>query len=415
MLSSFGFAITLVGNTLDPAVFGHKVLQLAPDQPNTLLGMSTFVASLLAFVMGPIVGALSDRTQKKRGTRQPYFLLGVPILLAALFLIATANSIPYFVLGVLLFRFGDNLIFSPFQALYTDYVPASQKGMAAGIKSLLDILALLIGRFAAGELISRAPEIGNMAVLLAISVPALGLLLALAITYFSTRNLDANIELVERSSSIGLDLRAMFKINWKKEKAFRWWFINRGLFWAGFTILGTFLLFYIIDVIGLAEADAQRYLARLSLVLGGSILLVSIPAGKLADRIGRKPMVIWACALTAVGSVLIVFLRDLTALSIAGAFIGFGAGIYISANFALLTEIVPRNEAGRYLGISNIASAGGGALARLLGGLIIDPLNALTNTQDAGYLSLYSFGAVLFILSIGAARQLPDSKTLAKN
>ena len=76
-LSAFGFAITLVSNTLDPAVFGHKVLQLAPDQPNTLLGISTFVASLLAFIMGPIVGALSDQAQKSRGSRMLHFLLGV--------------------------------------------------------------------------------------------------------------------------------------------------------------------------------------------------------------------------------------------------------------------------------------------------------------------------------------------------
>ena len=399
-----------MGNTLDPAVFGHKVLQLAPDQPSTLLGISTFAASLLAFVMGPIVGSLSDASQVKRGSRMVYFILGVPILIAALFLIAIADSIPLFVLGVLLFRFGDNLIFSPFQALFTDYVPASQKGLAAGIKSLIDILALLIGRFAAGEILSRAPELGDKAVLLAISVPSVGLLIALAISYFSTRNLDAKIENKPALNPTRRnDIAEMFKINWKKEEAFKWWFVNRALFWAGFTILGTFLLFYIIDVIGLIEADAQGYLARLSLVLGGSILLISVPAGKLADRIGRKPMVIWACVLTAIGSLLILLLRDLTALSIAGAFIGIGAGIFISANFALLTEIVPRDEAGRYLGISNIASAGGGAIARLMGGLIIDPLNTLTNTQFAGYLTLYSIGALLFVLSIWAAKKLPDS------
>lgn len=398
-----------MGNTLDPAVFGHKVLQLAPDQPSTLLGISTFAASLLAFVMGPIVGSLSDASQRKRGNRLVHFLLGVPILIGALFLIAIASSIPLFVLGILLFRFGDNLLFSPFQALFTDYVPASQKGIAAGIKSLMDILALLIGRFAAGEILSRAPELGDRAVLLAVALPSIGLVIALAISHFSTRKLDAKIkDIPEKASSSKEKLAEMFKIDWKKEQAFTWWFVNRALFWAGFTIVGTFLLFYIIDVIGLVEAEAQGYLARLSLVLGGSILLISLPAGKLADRIGRKPLVIWACVLTAIGSVLILLLRDLTALSIAGAFIGMGAGIFISANFALLTEIVPRAEAGRYLGISNIASAGGGAIARLLGGLIIDPLNAITHTQYAGYLSLYSLGALLFILSIWAAYKLPD-------
>lgn len=35
-----------------------------------------------------------------------------------------------------------------------------------------------------------------------------------------------------------------------------------------------FLLLFVIDVVGLVEADAQRYLSRLFLVLGGAILLI---------------------------------------------------------------------------------------------------------------------------------------------
>lgn len=407
-LSTFSFAITLVANTLDPAVFGHKVLQLAPQNYNTLLGFSTFAASMLGVILGPLAGAWSDRTNSRLGPRMPFFMAGVPVLIVALFTIALAPTITIFVLGVLLFRVGDNFVFPPWQALFPDHVPASQRGVGAGVKSFLDITAVLVGRFVSGQLLSLAPSIGERATLLAVTVPMIGLLAALFLTRRVLRKLPTtsanNNEAPSRPS-----LRAIFQIDWRNNPAFTWWFINRSFFWISFTILGTFLLFFIIDVVGLSEADAQSYLARFSLVLGGSILLIAVPSGRWADRWGRKPLVLLACILTTIGTVLIVLLRDLNAVTYAGAIIGMGSGIFISADFALLTDIVPNDQAGRYLGISGIASAGGGALARLLGGVLIDPINRASGSSSTGYLVLFSLAAIFFFLSVLAALRLPNS------
>lgn len=404
-LSSFAFATTLVGNTLDPAVFGHKVLQLAPESPNTLLGFSTFAASVLGVILGPIAGAWSDRSHSRLGPRMPFFLVGVPVFIVSLLTIALAPSVSIFVLGVLLFRVGDNLVFPPWQALFPDHVSASQRGVAAGVKSFLDIAAVLIGRFASGELLALFPIIGESATLLAVGVPIVGLLAALFFTRRVLRELPTR---TREAASPRTSLRAIFQIDWRQNNAFTWWFVNRIFFWTAFTTLGTFLLFFIIDVIGMVEADAQRFLARFSLVLGGSVLLIALPSGRMADRWGRKPLVLLACALTTLGTILIVLFRDMNALTYAGALIGFGSGIFISADFALLTDIVPDNEAGRYLGIAGIATAGGGAIARLLGGSLIDPINKSTGSSSAGYIVLYSLAAILFFFSLLAALRLPN-------
>ena len=407
-LSALSFAITLVANTLDPAVFGHKVLQLAPQSPNTLLGFSTFAASMLGVVLGPVIGEWSDRSNSRLGPRMPFFLAGVPVLIVALFTIALAPTIAIFVLGVLLFRVGDNLVIPPWQALFPDHVPASQRGVGAGVKSFLDIAAVLVGRSVSGELLALTPSIGERATLLAVTVPSIGLLTAL---FFTRRVLH---KLPNRSTSSNdvlsrPSLSAIFQIDWRNNSAFTWWFINRTFFWTSFTILGTFLLFFVIDVVGLAEAEAQRYLARFALLLGGSILLIALPSGQWADHWGRKPLVLVACILTTIGTIFIVLLRDLNAVTFAGAIIGLGSGIFISADFALLTDIVPNDEAGRYIGISGIASAGGGAIARLLGGAFIDPINRASGSSSTGYIVLFSLAAILFFLSVLAARRLPNS------
>jgi hypothetical protein len=51
-------------------------------------------------------------------------------------------------------------------------------------------------------------------------------------------------------------------------------------------------------------------------------------------------------------------------------------GIFVSVNWALATDLIPQEEAGKYLGLSNLATAGSAAVARLTGPMI-DGLNAL--------------------------------------
>jgi MFS family permease len=401
-LSSFGFALTLFANTLDPALYGYKVLQLAPQNPNTLLGFTTAAGSLLVLVMGPVIGLLSDRTRSPLGRRLPYLLAGAPIMAAGIFAVGLAPAAWAFVAGVLLWRLGDNLIFTPWEALYPDLVPAKQRGLASGIKSLVDILAVLVGRLAAGELMARQPEFGAPAVYATMAVPVAGLLLAVALTMLMLRGLP-----VEQGKPVREPLlksyRDSFRLNWRKEKIFTAWLANRFLFWMGFIILSQFLFLFVVDVVGLAEADAQRYLARLSIVLGGAILAVAVPAGRLADRWGRRPLVVSACLMAAAGTVLVLLLRDLNWLTAAAGLVGMGAGIYLSANFAQLTDIVPRAETGRFIGLANIAGSAGGALARLLGGLLIDPLNRLGAGGVLGYVGMYALAAVLFIAAAWVA------------
>jgi MFS family permease len=97
-----------------------------------------------------------------------------------------------------------------------------------------------------------------------------------------------------------------------------------------------------------------------------------------------------------------------------GGLFGVGSGIFISSSFALVTDIVPSTEAGRYLGIANIANGGGAAIAHLLECAVIDPLNKFSGSSTTGYLTLFSIAALLFIISMLAALRLPSWKEASK-
>lgn len=405
VIVSLGFAITVLVNTLEPAVLGHRVLELVPQRANTAMGLTTFAGLLVATLTQPIIGYLSDRTRSRWGRRLPYLLAGTLLVLVALGALATASSFALVFAAVLLLQLGSNTVQGPWQALIPDLVPQAQRGQAAGLKAVLDIVGLMVGRQAAGQLIARAPEWGRTATLAAVAVPAAVFLVALLLTGVTLRETSTGPR--ARGSGMRAALAESFRVDWRRYPAFGWWFLHRLIYWGAFILLNTFLLFYLIDVVALEQAAAQRFLARLFTVLGGAIALVTLPSGWVVDRIGRKPLVLASSAVAGSGALVLLFARSLPWLTVAAAIIGVGIGMFMTASWALVTDIVPRQQAARYLGIANMAAAGGSGIARLAGGALIDPLNRLLPLHGGGYLVAFGLAAAAFWLSALAAWRLP--------
>ncbi len=409
-ITIFSFALTLVSNTLEPAVLGHKVLEQVPDQRNTALGFTTFAGLIVAILAQPIVGVFSDRTQSRLGRRLPYFVVGTLMVIACLYLIALAPVFGLVVLGILLIQVASNTVQGPWQALIPDLVPEAQRGQASGLKAMLDILAFVVGRQVAGQLVGRYPQWGGTAILIAVTVPVVVYLLALAVTALWARE-PPEVARQAPQRSMREAMASTFTVDFRAHPAFGWWFANRMLFWAAFIALSTFLLFFMIDAVGMGEADAQKYVGTLSTLLGAALVVVTLPAGWLADRVGRKPVVIASGVVAALGAGIILLSRDINLITVGGVVVGLGVGVFMSANWALVTDIVPREEAARYLGIANIATAGGSAVARFLGGALIDPLNKIFDSTSAGYFTVYAIAAGFFLLSALVLIPLPSSQS----
>jgi len=117
-------------------------------------------------------------------------------------------------------------------------------------------------------------------------------------------------------------------------------------------------------------------------VVGICLLLTAYPAGRLSDRIGRKPIVIASGILGAIGIMTLFFSRSYLQLMFSGALIGMANGALLSAGWALATDLAVNGEEAKYLGLMNLAVAGGSALARLIGP-VIDLCNNIR--QGLGY------------------------------
>ena len=132
----------------------------------------------------------------------------------------------------------------------------------------------------------------------------------------------------------------------------------------------TFAVYFIQGRLGVPGNKAAGPASILMMVVGVLILFSALPSGWLADRFGRKPLVILAGILATLGTAIAVSVPAMPAIYVGGCFIGLGTGLFFTVNWALGTEIVPKAEAGRYLGISNLAGAGAGAVGAYIGGPI---------------------------------------------
>jgi predicted MFS family arabinose efflux permease len=99
------------------------------------------------------------------------------------------------------------------------------------------------------------------------------------------------------------------------------------------------------------------------------ILLVSIPVGRLADRIGRRPLLLGGLALTGLGSLLIAFTDSLGVLLIGRVVQGLGSTASWVAALALVSDLARPGRKGEAIGFALAANSFGAIAGPALGGI----------------------------------------------
>jgi MFS family permease len=412
VISLLGFALTFSSNIQDPPLMTYKVRELAPNLPNTTLGILGFFGLLVAMAVQPIVGVFSDRARTKLGRRLPFLIGGAALIAASLFLLALAPTLWVLVLGVIMIQFSSNILQGPWQALIPDLVPESQRGTASSLKAVMDIIATVVAGAVAGLLLGTMGQrlFGNYAIFATAAVPVVVFILFVTLTAVWAREQRGAASEAVASRSVSLALRNAFHVNFRENPIFGWWFANKILFWGAFIAINAFLINYLADVIKMTQSQAQSFYGTLKVILGVALIVMALLSGWLSDKFGRKPVMLFAGLVAFAGALLLLFVRSQTLIIIAGGIIGVGIGAFLSASWALATDIVPREEAARYLGIANIATCIGSGVARLLGGVLIDPINKALGSTSSGYLLLYSLAALCFLASTLVIIPLPNKR-----
>jgi len=127
-----------------------------------------------------------------------------------------------------------------------------------------------------------------------------------------------------------------------------WLFSMRTLVMFGISLTGVINALYARDVLGITEG--QWYFVFIPLLL--TMVVASLPIGKLVDKIGRKiPIVLGLCVL-GLGTVIFAF-GDYVMIMISMSLFGFAHMLIMSGAMALSTDLIQPVNRGKVVGFNN--------------------------------------------------------------
>ena len=175
---------------------------------------------------------------------------------------------------------------------------------------------------------------------------------------------------------------------------FAWAFAARFLLMLGYWVVMAYQLYLLTDYIGMTLEKAQSAVITLTLVAFVPTLVAIALSGWWSDKIGRRKIFIYAAsALMAVGMTMPILMPTMTGMIAMSVINGFGFGLYMSVDTALMTEVLPGGgtAAGKDLGILNIATNVPQAMSPAIAGIII--------TSLGGYAILFVFAIIFAIIA----------------
>ena len=360
---------------IDSGVAKFISFRLAYSDLKGDLGVGTATAflavggALVAIAVQPTVGTISDYTMSKWGRRKPYIVIGSLLDVVFLFGIATSNTLIAISAFMILLQFSTNTARGPFQGYVPDLVAEPQVGMASAMVGLMQVAGNIIGTL----LVAAAAITSNLPV-------ALGIIAVIELVTMASVVLRVGKGLPPRDRQ-GRSWGAIAKEAWGtdilRERSYVFLVASRLFFLVAGGILFAFDIIYMKNVFGLTEADAGRLEIVMLVTIATSTLLSIVPASRASDRLGRKPIIYAACAVGAVGVAIVAFAPVIPIAVIGAALFGAASGTFISVDWALLTDIIPRVSAGRYMGLSNVANGSAPLVAAVVGGLVLDVVGGI--------------------------------------
>lgn len=392
-LALFSFPYNFIWGGVGSIVLPLQIAAIVGEgQKELYTGLIPVIAAVLSTLVGPVAGALSDRSRSPLGRRHPHIVGGAIAAAALLPLMAgfgAGSSLLIYALLVAGLGVTTSWAKGAYTALFADVVPEARRGSASGWQGVVGSLGLLCGLLVAGQLAAA----GGFAPIYLITTAVL--LIGLVLTVLAVREPQAPARAQGRARPFTIRFPP-----YHTHRDFYWTLFTRGFNTMGIFTFYTFVPFFMADVVRAPDAPRQAsYFLAMTLVAG---LPTALLGGLLADRYGRKRLVVLSGGLMALGAALLIplsFAPSLPLILGCAALIGAGSGAFQAVDWALVLDVLPdMADAGKDLNIWTASRILPQSIAPLLSGLLLSALKPLS--LSLGYALLWGMAAFWFTLTI---------------
>ena len=467
-LNVYNLGLSTISQTMAPLVVPLLVQEFVGEGLKaTYYGNIRLWGLMVALLAQAFWGLLSDRSLARWGRRRPFILGGTLASLVFIAAIGLCGTVGlkgmegYWLLfaAYLLLQISYNAGQGAAQGLIPDNVPDNHLGRMSAVKAVLEVpLPVILVSFAVAPLIGGnnywggvlvAASVLMLTTLIAMFIretplsiklaaldwqPFLRILLMTAAFTVIILGMGEAVRLFENllgeagslttafiflglaglaamllTVVLGVWLCIRIGVGSGANKSFTAWVISRLAFMVGVVNLSSFAVYFLQARLGLVKEEAARPAANMLLFVGVAVLIFALAGGWLADRFPRRTLVAVAGGVAALGTLVAILSQTLTPIYIGSAFIGAATGLFYTANWALGTQLIPKAEAGRFLGISNLAGAGAGAVGAYIGGPVADYFTVhFPQAPGMGYVLLFAIYGALFFVSIAALKWVAE-------
>ena len=354
----------------------NQAQDLGGIDKTTALGIITGAGALVAVLVGPIAGALSDATTARTGRRHTWIASGALLGCAGLALLSGQRTLIGLTLCWCVAQAGLNTLQAGLSAIVPDRTPVRQRGLVSGWVGLTQSIGVVIGVL--------------LVTLVAGGYFLIGSLVVLTVVPFLLFTPDPAVPAGGAPRVTLRRLAAVYRFSPRANPDFSWAWATRFLVQLGNAMATLYLLYFLRDRVG--HDRPEDGLLLLILVYTGTTVLTVVVGGVISDRTGRrKPSVIVSGYVMATAAGLLAFWPTWTGAIIAAVVLGLGFGVYLSVDQALVTQVLPAaRDRARDLGIINIANSA----PQVLGPAIAFPLVSYAG----GYPALFLAAAAVTVL-----------------
>lgn len=374
-----------------------------PSLPNSswsvVLGIGAFVVTLGP----PITGRLCETLGGIWGRHSIWIAMGTALTVAGIFTVFAATNFWILVFGFLLMQIGDSVATGPYAGMVASTVPSEHRGYASAILGGLKFLGQILSAVAALLFLKNSPFIVYAAVA-GVNV------LAAVWTAWTIRNVPpATVDPEHVQTNFFSDWAAPFKRN-----DFRFVWLNRFVVALAFAMVSAFALNFLKDAVpsyhlfgkDLKTAEGAAQYVALTISLAG--VVGSLFTTRVADKWGRKPLLVASGVLVFLFLFPVGLLKDFTTIWMLVFMFGLGNGIYGAADWALVSDVLPNvKRAGTEMGVWHSAETVVQIFV-VLPGFAIDALNK--SNPGSGYVAMCMASACLFLLSTVFVRNIKGAR-----